>query len=223
MDESTFACGELTVRRLIRKSGSAPALWTYFDAEEARMISEKANVNIFNIEGIVWNRDLSPFEASPCFRDGGAFTGGADAHITLLKDMIPKCEAECGIEASPRLIAGYSLAGLFAVYAMLETDLFEGAASGSGSFWFPGFDTYLKASAPRAEGRRIYLSLGDKEAKTRNPFMQCVEERTLEARDLLTASGAEVFFEFNHGGHFAEPDIRMTRAVSHLLSMFRAE
>lgn len=35
-------------------------------------------------------------------------------------------------------IAGYSLAGLFALYALYKTDVFTRVASMSGSLWFPG-------------------------------------------------------------------------------------
>ena len=35
-------------------------------------------------------------------------------------------------------IAGYSLAGLFALYALYKTDAFTRVASMSGSLWFPG-------------------------------------------------------------------------------------
>jgi predicted alpha/beta superfamily hydrolase len=41
------------------------------------------------------------------------------------------------------IIGGYSLAGLFALWASTRTDLFFGVAAASPSVWFPGFIDYM--------------------------------------------------------------------------------
>ena len=62
-------------------------------------------------------------------------------------------------------ISGYSLAGLFSLYSLHELDL-DGAISVSGSLWQEGWLEYLKNHP--IKNKRIYLSLGSKEHKTRN-------------------------------------------------------
>ena len=59
-----------------------------------------------------------------------------------------------------RGIAGYSLAGLFAVYALYRTDVFARAASVSGSLWFPGFREYVFSHTPLCRPDCVYFSLG---------------------------------------------------------------
>ena len=61
------------------------------------------------------------------------------------------------------------MAGLFALWAAGQTDRFSGVAAVSPSVWFPGFLEEMKSR--RVQSDCIYLSLGDKEEKTRNPVM----------------------------------------------------
>lgn len=56
-------------------------------------------------------------------------------------------------------ITGYSLAGLFAVYAIYRTDVFSGGCM-SGSVWFPGFKEYIFSRELKRRPDCIYFSLG---------------------------------------------------------------
>ena len=67
---------------------------------------------------------------------------------------------------------GYSLAGLFSLWAAYQTDVFSGIAAASPSVWFPGFIEYMKEHEIKSE--TVYLSLGDREEKTRNSVMSQV-------------------------------------------------
>ena len=62
------------------------------------------------------------------------------------------------------------MAGIFALWAAGQTDRFSGVAAVSPSVWFPGFLEEMKSR--RVQSACIYLSLGDKEEKTRNPVMK---------------------------------------------------
>lgn len=66
------------------------------------------------------------------------------------------------------IIGGYSLAGLFALWAAYQTDTFKAVAAASPSIWFPGFVDFMKDR--EIHTKRVYLSLGDKEEKTRIPL-----------------------------------------------------
>ena len=59
------------------------------------------------------------------------------------------------------------MAGLFSLWAAYQTDAFGGVAAASPSIWFPDFLQYMKEHDIRTES--VYLSLGDREEKTRNP------------------------------------------------------
>lgn len=48
----------------------------------------------------------------------------------------------------------------------------------SGSLWVPGFVDYIKANKPVKVPDKIYLSLGRKEAITRNPVLKTVQANT---------------------------------------------
>ena len=60
--------------------------------------------------------------------------------------VIPFCENEYAFASSAekRVIGGYSLGGLFSMYAAVNTDLFGTVLSCSSSLWYPGFLDYLK-------------------------------------------------------------------------------
>ncbi len=61
---------------------------------------------------------------------------------TLTQRIVPLTENHLGYAPEFRGIAGYSLAGLFALWAVYQTGLFDRAASVSGSLWFDGFLTF---------------------------------------------------------------------------------
>lgn len=158
-----------------------------------------------------WNDDLSPWRAPAVF---GSEDFGGGAEKTLAEVL--KITADAG---KHYYIGGYSLAGLFALWAVCRTDVFEGAASASPSVWFPGFLEYLRENATRTD--RIYLSLGDREEKTRNPVMQTVGRCIRESRGLLEERGTDCILEWNKGNHFKEPGRRTGRAFAWLLSRHR--
>ena len=124
-----------------------------------------------------WNGDFSPWKAPAVFGNE-AFDGNAKATLKALESsVIPSVEAEFGAPRE-RFIAGYSLSGLFALWCCYEGKLFDGAASCSGSLWFPKFAEFVE-ERPIPSGK-FYFSLGDKEANTKNKVMSTVEDTTLK-------------------------------------------
>ena len=165
-----------------------------------------------------WNRDMTPWHCPPVFRGGEEYAGGADEYLKLLLDaVIPRARALLG--TAPRFtgIAGYSLAGLFALYALYRCDAFGRAASMSGSLWFPGFAEYAAEHEPQRLPDRVYLSLGDREAATRNPYLKTVAENTGTVADLFGKQGAEVIRETNPGNHFQDAALRSAKGIRALL------
>lgn len=159
-----------------------------------------------------WERDLSPWKAEKVFRNGSDFSGGADAFSELLISKVMP-EAESGGTDIQRYIAGYSLAGLFSVYAAVKTGLFDGFASMSGSMWFDGFCEYLEAQKLPDRLRTAYFSVGKSEKHTKNPRMREVEACTLRSADFMRESGIKTVFELNEGGHFDNVNERIIKGI----------
>lgn len=154
-----------------------------------------------------WNRDLSPWSDPAVFGKEGF---GGEALRTL--DEILKY---CTDKSKTYFIGGYSLAGLFALWAACRTDLFRGVAAASPSLWFPGFTDYMKETGFKCGS--VYLSLGDKEEKTRNAVMATVGDKIRETYALLKVRNIDCTLEWNEGGHFKEADLRTAKAFSWVL------
>ena len=112
----------------------------------------------------------------------------------------------------------YSLAGLFALWTAYETDIFSAIASCSGSLWFEQWDEYVLHHQIKHKSN-IYLSLGGKEEKTKNPVMARVGDRTRIQERILRNDPKvkQTTLEFNSGGHFADAQKRLAKAVKWLL------
>ena len=65
---------------------------------------------------------------------------------------------------------------------------------------------------------RVYLSLGDREERTRNPIMAAVGDRIRELHAFLSARGTDCVLEWNQGNHFRDADLRTARAFAWLLN-----
>ena len=58
----------------------------------------------------------------------------------------------------------------------------------------------------------IYLSLGDREERTRNATMAAVGDNIRTLHHELVARGKNCTLEWNNGGHFKDADLRTARA-----------
>ncbi|MCR5803892.1 MAG: esterase [Clostridia bacterium] len=170
---------------------------------EISLIREKAKTDFrfiaFKVDD--WNKDLSPWKAPAVF---GKEDFGDGAYDTL-NEIISLCNDK----TKTYLIGGYSLAGLFALWASYQTDIFMGVAAASPSMWFHEFTEYMKENENRSD--YVYLSLGNKEEKTRNPIMATVGDRMKTAYEILQEQGKDCVFEWNEGNHFKDADIRTAK------------
>ena len=136
-------------RRVRTFGAGGPVIWMVCDfnlAAQASALLPEGAATVAAVEGVDWNCELTPWPAPPVARGQPDFGGGADALLgELAGRILPEVEAE--LRPSARWIAGYSLAGLFAVYAALSTRLFARVASVSGSMWYPGFSDWVAAGA----------------------------------------------------------------------------
>ncbi len=151
-----------------------------------------------------WNKDLSPWEAPAVFGKENFGSGASETLDELLQ--------LCGDKSRTYYIGGYSLAGLFALWAAYQTGVFKGVAAASPSMWFPNFAEYMRKSEIKTD--TVYLSLGDREEKARNHVMATVGNRIREAHVLLKERGVNCILEWNEGNHFKDADLRTAKAFA---------
>lgn len=175
-------------------------------ADEVREI-EKMTGQAFTLLAVKvddWNRELTPWEASAVYGKE-AFGDGAAATLEKIAEL-------CKDQSKTYYIGGYSLAGLFSLWAAYQTDLFSGVAAASPSVWFPEFTAYMKVHEIKTG--KVYLSLGEKEEKTKNPVMSQVGVCIRDCYVYLQESGCRCTLEWNQGGHFKEPGVRTAKAFA---------
>ena len=165
-----------------------------------------------------WNDDLTPWPCPGIFANDAPFGGNAQAQLKLLEhEIIPTIERDLPKPPDQRLIAGYSLAGLFATWAVFESALFSSVASASGSFWYPGFAQFAHEHTLVSPVACAYFSLGSKEARTPSRLLRNVEQGTQQVTEAFRSKGVKTTFEKNPGNHFKEPALRMAKGIRWVL------
>ena len=151
-----------------------------------------------------WFRDLSPWKAPAVYGDI-PFGDGAGETLDRILELTGK-------PGKQYVLGGYSMGGLFALWAACRTDAFSAVAAASPSVWFPGFAEYLTSGGVQTGG--VYLSLGDREEKTRNPAMATVGERIRAIHAWLQSQGIPCCLEWNKGNHFMDLEERMAKGFA---------
>lgn len=199
----------------------APAVYVHMDereSDEAARLLTGAKLTLIAVDGVDWDAELSPWPEPKAFKGGEDFSGGAKAYLEVLTGkLIPETERAAGLSPEYRAIAGYSLAGLFALWSLYETEDFTRAATVSGSLWYDGFLDFMRKNRPVGTPEKVYFSLGDRESATKNQRMATVESRTAEAEKLMSSLGARTVFQMNEGGHFVDAAKRTAAGIRWLV------
>ena len=155
-----------------------------------------------------WNQELTPW-AAPAVFGKVPFGNGAEKTLEFITSrLLPEVQ-----ENIPHLIlGGYSLAGLFALWSGYQTDKFDGIVAASPSIWFPKWIEYATDNKPLAKS--IYLSLGDKEEKAKNPVMAQVGNAIRRQNELLTGQMDNTILEWNPGNHFVDSEKRTAKGFA---------
>ena len=219
-----FTIGSKTVSIFLSIEPEAPITYLNTFSDEGQKVYGAAQPDgcppftLVLISDLDWNHDMAPWDSQAVFKNGEPFTGGADDYMRLLVDeIIPRAEKELVGPPAWRGIAGYSLAGLFALYTIYQTDVFSRVGCMSGSLWFPGFKEYIFSHEPKRRPDCIYFSLGDKEAKTRNSVLKTVQENTEEIQAFYQSKGIDTVFQLNPGNHFVQGIERTIAGIQWLL------
>ena len=167
-DKTCFLYGNPQPSHLLIQPVGAQDLSGGLEKEVAclkKMAGEDFLLAAFEIRN--WNQELSPWEIPPVWGTEAFGNGAAETLDFILRDLLPELKRRFSLSSElPVILGGYSLAGLFSLWAAYQADVFSGIAAVSPSVWFTGWMEYALSHPIKTS--RIYLSLGDKEERTKN-------------------------------------------------------
>ena len=236
----------LSIHTQMSSVAGAPIVYLLGDVADNSPIQVPEGVSLVNIGVDLWEENFSPWCAPRVFAKGPNFGDGAQKTLdTLINHVIPWTESELTDPPTYRVLVGYSLAGLFSLWAGVSPRVARGVSSQlargcqpgtatpqpgavatfqrigavSGSFWYPGLLNYVdhQLSGGVVGLTHVYLSLGDREARTPNPQIMHVRENAELLASKLENAGITSTFELNRGNHFQNVEGRMQKALDWLV------
>lgn len=233
----------LSIHTQMSSVAGAPVIYLLGDVADNSPVQVPEGVSLVNVGVERWEENFSPWCAPRVFAKGPNFGDGAQRTLdALINQVIPWTESELTDPPAYRVLVGYSLAGLFSLWAgvtqagMPQSGASQQVARGyrpddtpiptfqrigavSGSFWFPGLldyvDQQLRGGAVGLT--HAYLSLGDREARTPNPQIMHVRKNAELLASKLEDAGITSMFELNRGNHFQNVEGRMQKALDWLV------
>ncbi len=199
---------------------SLPVIWLPCQRSQGKNVFAllRKQCILFCLSDMDWNDDLSPWPAPRLFSASPDFGGQAPAFLSLFtQNILPAAEAMLPFPVTQRGIAGYSMAGLFSLYALYHTALFTAAASVSGSLWFDGWAEYASSQSFAVSFPYLYLSLGRKEHRVRNVRMSQIKHCTQSL-----ANAWQIPLILHPGGHFHNPELRLAQGIDALVSHYNS-
>lgn len=225
-DKTCFLYGNPQPSHLLIQPVGAQDLSGGLEKEVAclkKMAGEDFLLAAFDIRN--WNQELSPWEAPPVWGTEAFGNGAAETLDFILRDLLPELKRRFSLSSklpgdSGRLFPG----GTFFPLGRLPGRCFlRHCPLSLPSVWFPGWMEYALSHPIKTS--RIYLSLGDKEERTKNQTMKTVGDniRKLYQRYSALVCTEEIHhpqpeeqsstrhfllsctLEWNPGGHFPAP------------------
>lgn len=243
MARKTIISG-LSIHTQMSSVAGAPIVYLLGDVADNSPVQVPEGVSLVNIGVDLWEENFSPWCAPRVFAKGPNFGDDAQKTLdTLINQVIPWTESELTEPPTYRVLVGYSLAGLFSLWAGVSqqvargcqpddvpsqpgaphvdvpTPTFQRIGAVSGSFWFPGLLDYVdqQLSGGAVGLTHAYLSLGDREARTPNPQIMHVRENAELLASKLESARITSMFELNRGNHFQNVEGRMQKALDWLV------
>lgn len=231
----------LSIHAQMSSVAGAPVVYLLGDVADHSPVQVPEGVGLVNIGVDLWEENFSPWYAPRVFAKGPNFGDGAKKTLdTLINQVVLWAESDLTEPPAYRALVGYSLAGLFSLWAgvtqagvspQVARDCQPGAAAPqpaatfqrigavSGSFWFPGLLDYVDQQlSDKVVGlTHAYLSLGDREARTPNPQIMHVRKNAELLASKLESARITSTFELNRGNHFQNVEGRMQKALDWLL------
>ena len=221
----------LSIHTQMSSVAGAPVVYLLDDVADHSPVQVPEGVSLVNVGVDLWEESFSPWCAPRVFAKGPNFGDGAQKTLdTLINQVIPWAESELSEPPAYRALVGYSLAGLFSLWAGVSSQpgaphvdapaaTFQRIGAVSGSFWFPGLLDYVdqQFNGGAVGLTHAYLSLGDREARTPNPQIMHVRENAEFLANKLENAGITSTFELNRGNHFQNVEGRMQKALDWLV------
>ena len=157
-----------------------------------------------------WTIDLMPWPDGNISRDPEAGRHGQETLDFIVQDLLPELERRYG--ALPVVLGGYSLGGLFALWASCRTDRFRAVAAASPSVWIHGWLPFAKKNVPMADA--LYLSLGEREEHVKNQAIARVGDNLRAYYELLQTQPGRCTLVWEEGNHFNDNAGRLARAFA---------
>ena len=159
-----------------------------------------------------WVRDLMPWPDGNITSDPEAGKRGQDTLDYVLMALVPELQRRYG--SLPVILGGYSLGGLFALWASMQTDSFKAVAAASPSVWIHNWIPFARKHATLADD--VYLSLGNQEEHVKNQAIERVGDNLRAQYELLKEQlgpdHCTLFWET--GNHFTDNEGRLARAFA---------
>ena len=229
----------LSIHAQMSSVAGVPVVYLLGDVADNSPVQIREGVSLVSVGVDLWEENFSPWCAPRVFAKGPNFGDGAQKTLdTLINQVIPWAESELTEPPAYRVLVGYSLAGLFSLWAGVSQQVargcqhdataphvdapaatFQRIGAVSGSFWFPGLLDYVEQQLRRGavDLTHAYLSLGDREARTPNPQIMHVRENAELLASRLENAGIISTFELNRGNHFQNVEGRMQKALDWLV------
>ena len=181
-------------------------------ADALMHLQQEGNVTPFLLVTVTvpeWNADCSPWPAKEKFRGSETFIGHGAELLHYLQDEVMKSLGE----SYTYFLGGYSMGGLFSLWAATQTDRFQGIIAASPSVWYPAWDDYMETHTLLT--KRVYFSLGKKEAGGGNSIFASVGTRIMQQYALAaeTVGKENCTLVWNEGNHFHQVTKRIEDAV----------
>lgn len=210
--------------RIFRQERAEHLLIQPVDVHDASMLEQEVNIigewteksfTLVTFKINDWNKELTPWPAPPVFSKTPFGAGAQHTLEFIINGLLPSLQSR-GIDAPQKIIGGYSLAGLFALWASYQTCVFDGVVAASPSVWYPDWINY--ANNVKTLATSVYLSLGDKEEKTKNSLMSQVGHAIRKQHELLNSQRVNTILEWNPGNHFVDFEKRMAKGYAWIIN-----
>lgn len=206
----------LSIYTQMSSVAGAPVVYLLGDVADNSPVQVPVGVSLVHIGVDLWEENFSPWCAPRVFAKGPNFGDGAQKTLdTLINHVIPWTESELTDPPTYRVLVGYSLAGLFSLWAGVSqqvargcqpddapsqpgpssqpgaphvdapTPTFQRIGAVSGSFWFPGLLDYVNQQLSGGAVGLTHAYLSLGDREARTPNPQIMHVR--ENAELLAS------------------------------------
>lgn len=164
-----------------------------------------------------WDRELTPWPDHEVSKRKTVGYGAGETLRYVIEELLPN------LPPLPVILGGYSLGGLFSLWASTQTDRFTAIAACSPSLWICNWLAFAEATPTRTKS--VYLSLGDREELSKNKAISHVGDCVRSEYELLksTLGPDHCTLYWEQGNHFVDGDGRMARGFAWCMNKENSE